>query len=129
MILSFITVISIIIIMICLSTFPANTGKDPREDPLGNITGKELIQDFENELQQKEKFSSLSSNQVDLTKSAIAPSGWNIYNQGPFNNWSTFPNNKAVFYEKKVYRKPYRWPFTYTSSYPVKHQSNLDLKT
>jgi len=132
MISSFITVISVLIIMICLSVFPGKSQEDSVNDPLNGVSGQELVQDFEKALQQKtivESFSSLSSNQVDTTNAAQAPAGWNIYKQGPFNNWSTYPSSKPVFYEKKVYRQPYRWPYTYTSSYPVKHQSNLDLKS
>jgi len=46
--------------------------------------------------------------------------GWDLYTQSPYYEWKTHPR-KAVFYEKPLYRKPYRYPFKYISSYPIPH--------
>lgn len=125
MISSFITVISILIIMICLSSFPIKQDTDP----LNDLGSEQIVQDFEKELQEENQDNIKESfNSVEPSSPASAPPGWAVYNQTPFNTWGTHTNSNPVFYEKRAYRKPYRWPFTYTSSFPVEHQSSLDPK-
>lgn len=52
--------------------------------------------------------------------------GWELYTQAPFYFWKSHPN-KPVFYEKPLYRKPYRFPFGYMSSYPFDHFSHFQI--
>jgi hypothetical protein len=52
--------------------------------------------------------------------------GWELYTQAPFYSWKSHPN-KPVFYEKPLYRKPYRFPFGYMSSYPFNHFSHFQI--
>ena len=49
-------------------------------------------------------------------------------NREYFRNYMTLPYNyinsgsdPITFYEKKLYRKPYRWPYRVFTSYPVPH--------
>jgi len=34
-------------------------------------------------------------------------------------------SDPLYFYRRDIYRKPYRWPFTFYKSYPVPHQSPI----
>jgi hypothetical protein len=52
---------------------------------------------------------------------------WVPYKSCPFLNWETSPNH-MVFYPRKRYRKPYSWPYTFESSYPLKHQRHFEEK-
>ena len=36
-------------------------------------------------------------------------------------------NDQLIFYNKPVYRKPYRWPFTFFKSYPYPHMSYYEF--
>lgn len=120
---SFIIIISIIIMMTCLAVSPTEPrkqyiSKDLNEEE-NNVS--EIINDFEKTLQKeiKESFESPNSQ---------IPLGWSVYQSGPFNNISTHYNRDPVFYVKKIYRKPYMWPNTFKSTYPIEHQSTLDPK-
>jgi hypothetical protein len=53
--------------------------------------------------------------------------GWVPYKNCPFGNWESAPNSQ-VYYVQNRYRKPYEWPWTFESSYPVKHQRHFEEK-
>jgi hypothetical protein len=116
---------SIIIVMICLAVSPPdvrnNNNNNNNNNNDNDLETKKIVNDFEKELQEniKENFES---------KQVLFPLGWSVYESGPFNNVTTHYNNDPVFYEKRIYRKPYMWPATFKSSYPVEHQSTLDPK-
>lgn len=46
------------------------------------------------------------------------------YKMNPFGEVKT-GNDPLYFYNYNRYRKPYRWPFRYYSSYPYPHMSPL----
>ena len=46
---------------------------------------------------------------------------WVPYKQCPFGNWECAPDTQ-VYYLHNRYRKPYQYPWTFESSYPVVHQ-------
>lgn len=50
--------------------------------------------------------------------------GWIPYKQCPFGNWESAPNSQ-VYYVQKRYRKPYQYPWTFHSSYPLPHQRTM----
>ena len=58
--------------------------------------------------------------------------GLNGYRNEPFQDYKLYPygevysgNDPLYFYNYNRYRKPYRWPFTYYSSYPYPQQQPL----
>jgi hypothetical protein len=93
---------------------------------------EELITDFnlliENEkakngtlqLQKTEPFQNNTPIEKSDYMSEFAKSSWSIYTQAPYYFLKTHPD-KPVFYEKKLYRKPYRYPIGYSSTYPINH--------
>ena len=48
------------------------------------------------------------------------------YIKGPFHDVTT-GSTPLNFYRKCLYRKPYRYPFKYQSSYPLPHLSDIPL--
>lgn len=55
----------------------------------------------------------------------IVLENWEIYKQKPLNYIQT-GSSPINFYERKRYKKPYRYPFQFIKSYPVDHLSYLD---
>jgi len=119
------SVILIALVIVCIFGYPDvlnNNNKNIEE-----MNTQELITDFnlliESEKSQKEieKFQSLTNS--DYMKEFAK--GWDIYTQAPFFFWKSHPKN-PVFYEKPLYRKPYRFPFGYDSSYPIPHFNHFE---
>jgi hypothetical protein len=52
---------------------------------------------------------------------------WHPYLSCPFKNWETAPSS-AVYYPQIIYQKPYKWPYRFESSYPVKHYRHYGQK-
>jgi hypothetical protein len=112
------TVIALVLLILCIFSY-----KDIPKT-IDDMDSSEIVADFEANLQNnkkkgiKEDFTSTITNTdfMDFSK------GWDLYTQTPLLNWKSTPK-KAVFYEKTLYRKPYRYPFQYLSSYPVSHWS------
>ncbi len=113
------TVIALVLLIVCIFSY-----KDQNKT-IDDMNSSEIVKDFEHTLQNnpnvssvKEDFSSSLTNTdfMDFSK------GWDVYTQTPLLNWKSAPK-KTVFYEKTLYRKPYRYPFQYFSSYPVPHMS------
>tara|TARA_B100000123_G_C25709514_1_gene419208 strand:- start:251 stop:424 length:174 start_codon:yes stop_codon:yes gene_type:complete len=50
---------------------------------------------------------------------------WVPYKQKPYDYYKT-GSNPLNFYERSRFRKPYRFPFQFKKSYPIKHMSYLD---
>lgn len=67
-----------------------------------------------------EKFALVSRDKKSTLISDFAKSSWHMYTQSPFYFIKTHPDN-PVFYEKPLYRKPYRYPVGYSSTYPINH--------
>jgi len=117
------TFIAVAIIFVCFFTYPDVFMPKTIE----NMNTEEIITDFEKIIQQendkgiKENFTPLSK-----TEFADGTTSWNIYSQGPFYELKTHPRN-PVFYVKPIYRKPYRFPYKYMSSYPITHSSPFNV--
>jgi hypothetical protein len=117
------TFIAVAIIVVCFFTYPDVFMPKTIE----NMNTEEIITDFEKIIQQendkgiKENFTPLSK-----TEFADGTTSWNIYSQGPFYELKTHPRN-PVFYVKPIYRKPYRFPYKYMSSYPITHSSPFNV--
>lgn len=60
-----------------------------------------------------------------MVKDSNIIEGWDVYQSNPYGNADT-GSSPLTFYERNSYRKPFRWPFTFESSFPYKHQSNYD---
>lgn len=45
----------------------------------------------------------------------------------PYFDFARTGNDPLMFYNKPVYRKPYRWPFTFFKSYPYAHMSYFEF--
>jgi len=119
----FITILSIIIIMVCLAaSYPPPRLTNNQE------TTKDIIDDFEKTLKIEKSIEKSILKENFESEPAQVKLGWAVYQSGPFNNISTYYTRDPVFYEKKIYRKPYMWPATFKSSYPIEHQSTLDPK-
>ncbi len=67
-----------------------------------------------------EKFALVTKDNNSTLMSDFARSSWHMYTQSPFYFIKTHPDN-PVFYEKPLYRKPYRYPVGYSSTYPINH--------
>lgn len=50
--------------------------------------------------------------------------GWQSYRTPPYGYVST-GSDPIYYYQRDLYRKPYRWPLTFTSSYPYPHNQPL----
>ena len=117
------TFIAVAIIVVCFFTYPDVFMPKTIE----NMNTEEIITDFEKIIQQendkgiKENFTPLSK-----TEFADGATSWDIYSQGPFYELKTHPRN-PVFYVKPIYRKPYRFPYKYMSSYPITHSSPFNV--
>jgi hypothetical protein len=117
------TFIAVAIIVVCFFTYPDVFMPKTIE----NMNTEEIITDFEKIIQQendkgiKENFTPLSK-----TEFADGTTSWGIYSQGPFYEIKTHPRN-PVFYVKPIYRKPYRFPYKYMSSYPITHSSPFNV--
>ena len=117
------TFIAVAIIVVCFFTYPDVFMPKTIE----NMNTEEIITDFEKIIQQendkgiKENFTPLSK-----TEFANGTTSWGIYSQGPFYEIKTHPRN-PVFYVKPIYRKPYRFPYKYMSSYPITHSSPFNV--
>ena len=111
------TVIALVLLIVCIFSYQ-DTNKNTSKT-IDDMNISEIVNDFEHSLQNnKENFTTSLTNTdfMDFSK------GWDVYTQTPLLNWKSTPK-KAVFYEKTLYRKPYRYPFQYLSSYPVPHMS------
>lgn len=51
---------------------------------------------------------------------------WQLYLSSPYCDVKMMPPNPG-FYKQPIYRKPYRWPFTFSSSYPIKHNTSYSI--
>jgi hypothetical protein len=71
-------------------------------------------------LKSTEEFENLTPIEKTEYMKEFAKSSWSMYTQAPYYFIKTHPN-KPVFYEKIIYRKPYRYPIGYSSSYPINH--------
>lgn len=117
------TFIAVAIIVVCFFTYPDVFMPKTIE----NMNTEEIITDFEKIIQQendkgiKENFTPLSK-----TEFADGTTSWGIYSQGPFYELKTHPRD-PVFYVKPIYRKPYRFPYKYMSSYPITHSSPFNV--
>lgn len=50
---------------------------------------------------------------------------WEIYHRLPHNYVET--GSKPInFYRRDIYRKPYRYPVTFTKNYPIVHESHYN---
>ena len=119
------SVILIALVIVCIFGYQDvlnNNNKNIEE-----MNTQELITDFnlllESEKSQKEKENFQSLTNSDYMKEFAK--GWDIYTQAPFYFWKSHPKN-PVFYEKPLYRKPYRFPFGYDSSYPIPHFNHFE---
>jgi hypothetical protein len=112
------TVIALVLLIVCIFSYK---DKDTTQKTIDNMDTSEIVKDFEDSLQgkTKETFSTPSLTNTDFMDFS---KGWDVYTQTPLLNWKSAPK-KTVFYEKTLYRKPYRYPFQYFSSYPVPHMS------
>lgn len=52
---------------------------------------------------------------------------WSPYKSCPFGNVDTVPRNQ-IFYLQPRYRKPLYHPYTFESSYPLKHKRHYEQK-
>ena len=50
---------------------------------------------------------------------------WEIYHRLPYNHMDT-GSKPLNFYRRDTYRKPYRYPVTFTKSYPIVHESHYN---
>lgn len=55
-----------------------------------------------------------------IHQDTIITEHWDSYQSAPYGEMST-GTTPLTFYERNSYRKPYRWPFTFESSYPEPH--------
>jgi hypothetical protein len=124
-----VTLLSIIIIAIVIVCLFGFDGIEYNKKTIEEMNTQELITDFNLLLESQkaakiqEQFTPSAFQLTSEPGKALKP-GWNVYSQPPFYFWKTHPN-KPVFYEKTLYRKPYRFPFGYMSSYPFNHFSNF----
>jgi hypothetical protein len=125
------SVILIALVIVCIFSYPDvlnNIGNENKS--IEEMNTQELITDFNlllesektQKVQEKENFQSLTNS--DYMKEFAK--GWDIYTQAPFYFWKSHPKN-PVFYEKPLYRKPYRFPFGYDSSYPIPHFNHFEI--
>ena len=117
------SVIAVILLIICIFSYPDKLNIFNLN--IEKMTGNQIINDFEKSLREerteyKEGFASLTNSEF------MKPScgGWQLYAQSPFYELKSHPK-KTVFYEKPIYRKPYRYPFGYEQSYPYPHFSHF----
>jgi hypothetical protein len=117
------TFIAVAIIVVCFFTYPDVFMPKTIE----NMNTEEIITDFE-KLIQFENDKGIKENFTPLSKTEFGDgtTSWGIYTQGPFYEIKTHPRN-PVFYVKPIYRKPYRFPYKYMSSYPVTHSSPFNV--
>ncbi len=114
------SVIAVILLLICIFSYPDSLNIFNLN--IEKMTGNQIIDDFEKSLRNertnfKEGFESLTNSEF------MKPDcGWQLYSQAPFYEWKSHPK-KTVFYQKPIYRKPYRFPFGYEQSYPFPHFS------
>jgi hypothetical protein len=118
------TFIAVGVLIVCFFSYPDIF----MPKSLENMNTEEIITDFEkliqlenNKTNNKESFASLNN-----TKFADGTTSWGTYTQGPFYELKTHPRD-PVFYVKPIYRKPYRFPYKYMSSYPVNHMSPFNV--
>jgi hypothetical protein len=57
----------------------------------------------------------------NMIKDSNIIEGWTVYQSDPYGEASTGAS-PLTFYERNRYRKPYRWPFTFESSFPYVHE-------
>ena len=131
--LSLCIVLSIIVTLIII--FPNNNISSGKS--IENMNTEEIITDFnllidseklaKGSLKEEpkkedvsEKFALVSREEKSTLMTDFAKSAWHMYTQSPFYFIKTHPDN-PVFYEKPLYRKPYRYPVGYSSTYPINH--------
>lgn len=110
------TVIALILLILCIFSY-----KDTPKT-IDDMNSSEIVKDFEVNLQNEKKVKESFTTSLTNTDFMDFSKGWDVYTQTPLLNWKSAPK-KTVFYEKTLYRKPYRYPFQYFSSYPVPHMS------
>ena len=122
--------IIIALVIVCLFGMGVNSPLMNYTKTIEEMNTQELITDFNLLLEsqkaskEQEKFNPSAFQLTSEPGMAQQPKGWDIYTQSPFYFMKTSPN-KPVFYEKPLYRKPYRFPFGYMSSYPFNHFSHF----
>ena len=119
------TFIAVAIIVVCFFTYPDVFIPKTIE----NMNTEEIITDFEKLIQfENDKGKDTKENFTPLSKTEFADgtTSWGVYTQGPFYEIKTHPRN-PVFYVKPLYRKPYRFPYKYMSSYPITHSSPFNV--
>ncbi len=118
------TFIALAIIVVCFFTYPDVFMPKTIE----NMNTEEIITDFEKLIQQENDKNKTTEKFTPLNKTEFADgtTSWGIYTQGPFYEVKTHPRN-PVFYVKPLYRKPYRFPYKYMSSYPNTHTSPFNV--
>ena len=124
---AFLSIIAFGILVVCFFSYPDILAPKTIE----NMNTEEIITDFEKIIQKEnEKFTDKSTENFSnkpLANTEFAKGmGWGIYSQGPFYELKTHPR-EPVFYEKPLYRMPYRFPERYISTYPVLHQSPYNV--
>lgn len=98
---------------------------DQTQNHLEEISSQEILDSFNKELdsESKENF----ENSPGLAERSKGKNlSWLSYQKDVFGNIGSTPPN-SIFYVKKLYRKPYRYPLTYQSSYPYTHQSPFQV--
>jgi hypothetical protein len=122
--------IIIALVIVCLFGMGANSPLMNYTKTIEEMNTQELITDFnlllesQKAAKEQEKFNPSAFQLTSEPGMVQQPKGWDIYTQSPFYFMKTNPN-KPVFYEKPLYRKPYRFPFGYMSSYPFNHFSHF----
>ncbi len=120
--LAFLSIIALGVLIVCIFSYPDKFIPKSIE----NMNTEEIITDFEKIIQREnnnsngmnEKFSNKPLGQTEFSKGV----GWGMHAHSPLYQLKTHPR-EPVFYNKPLYRLPYRFPETYTSTYPVLHQS------
>jgi hypothetical protein len=115
------SILALGILIVCIISYPDKFIPKSIE----NMNTEEIITDFELLIQSEnekaklgEPFSNKPLGQTEFNKGV----GWGMYTQAPLYELKTHPR-EPVFYNKPLYRLPYRFPETYISTYPVLHNS------
>jgi len=118
------TFIALGVLLVCIYSYPDMF--IPRT--IENMNTEEIITDFEKIIQNENNKRQIKTkegfNNPRLTDTEFKKpedSSWGIFTQWPFYELQTHPR-EPKFYVKPLYRKPYNYPFTFESSYPIPHQ-------
>jgi FtsZ-interacting cell division protein ZipA len=138
------SIIIAVIITLFFSLWPMNNNhndhnnqirqQNTKEKHIEEMSSEEIITDFNllfnkenfgnklynNNNQNNNKNNNKNNNPTGRNYYDEGKSSWDMYTQAPYYFIKTHPN-KPVFYEKTIYRKPYNFPVTYESSYPINY--------